>query len=277
MTGVAGLYRRHVRPSPRAHAPAPVAPPPAVPGRLPAPSRPAWLARLTPPGPAAPIAALYTALEALMRLGTAMSFRQRFHQIAPVIDRTFDLPTILRSSVGTRWTTLDDGRAERVARRVPPLHHRHLCGQFRQIRWRTVRADPDVAPCGRRPMVQTRIIQDNGEPIRLDYVMRQTDAGWRAIDILLDGTISRVAVQHSDFRALLHDRRCHRADRQPAAKDGRIGGRQPARFVTVGGPAVILAGFAAVLAGIGVVQAAGRRRAGRPVRRRIPRPRSGRG
>ena len=103
--------------------------------------------------------------------------------------------------------------------------------------------------------MQTRIIQDNGEPIRLDYVMRQTDAGWRAVDILLDGTISRVAVQHSDFRALLHDRRCHGADRQPAAKDGRIGGRQPARFVTAR-RAVILAGFAAVLAGIGVVQAA---------------------
>ena len=35
--------------------------------------------------------------------------------------------------------------------------------------------------------------------------MRQTDAGWRVVDILLDGTISRVAVQHSDFRALLRN------------------------------------------------------------------------
>jgi phospholipid transport system substrate-binding protein len=33
--------------------------------------------------------------------------------------------------------------------------------------------------------------------------MRSTDAGWKAIDVLLDGSISRVAVQRSDFRSLL--------------------------------------------------------------------------
>jgi phospholipid transport system substrate-binding protein len=37
----------------------------------------------------------------------------------------------------------------------------------------------------------------------LDYVMRAEDAGWKAVDILLDGSISRVAVQRSDFRSLL--------------------------------------------------------------------------
>jgi phospholipid transport system substrate-binding protein len=33
--------------------------------------------------------------------------------------------------------------------------------------------------------------------------MRTSTMGWRIIDVLLDGTISRVAVQRSDFRALL--------------------------------------------------------------------------
>jgi phospholipid transport system substrate-binding protein len=34
--------------------------------------------------------------------------------------------------------------------------------------------------------------------------MRQSPQGWRAVDVLLDGTISRVAVQRSDFRSLLN-------------------------------------------------------------------------
>jgi phospholipid transport system substrate-binding protein len=46
-------------------------------------------------------------------------------------------------------------------------------------------------------------VPTSGDPTRLDYVMRQTARGWRAIDILLDGSISRVAVQRSDFRGLL--------------------------------------------------------------------------
>jgi phospholipid transport system substrate-binding protein len=37
----------------------------------------------------------------------------------------------------------------------------------------------------------------------LAYVMRQTPAGWRAVDVLADGSISRVATQRSDFRGLL--------------------------------------------------------------------------
>jgi phospholipid transport system substrate-binding protein len=48
-------------------------------------------------------------------------------------------------------------------------------------------------------MVPTR-----GDRVRIDYVMRQESDGWRVVDVLLDGTISRVAVQRSDFRALLN-------------------------------------------------------------------------
>ena len=52
-------------------------------------------------------------------------------------------------------------------------------------------------------VVQTRIVDGDGEVHRIDYVMRRTAAGWRAQDVLADGTISRVAVQRSDFAAAL--------------------------------------------------------------------------
>ena len=35
--------------------------------------------------------------------------------------------------------------------------------------------------------------------------MRNTEGAWKAVDILVDGAISRTAVQRSDFRALLKD------------------------------------------------------------------------
>ena len=37
----------------------------------------------------------------------------------------------------------------------------------------------------------------------LDYVMRQSSSAWQAVDVLADGSISRVAVQRSDFRRLV--------------------------------------------------------------------------
>ncbi len=52
-------------------------------------------------------------------------------------------------------------------------------------------------------MLRTQIVSVSGEPVEIDYVMRQTPAGWKAVDVLTDGAISRVAVQRSDFTALL--------------------------------------------------------------------------
>ena len=52
-------------------------------------------------------------------------------------------------------------------------------------------------------VVNSRLIRADGSSVALDYVMRRGPAGWQAVDVLTDGSISRVAVQRSDFRELL--------------------------------------------------------------------------
>jgi phospholipid transport system substrate-binding protein len=52
-------------------------------------------------------------------------------------------------------------------------------------------------------VVRTRITSPSGDGHELDYVMRNSGSGWRVVDVLADGLISRVAVQRSDFRRLL--------------------------------------------------------------------------
>jgi phospholipid transport system substrate-binding protein len=54
-------------------------------------------------------------------------------------------------------------------------------------------------------VVESEIVPKDGDPTRMDYVMRQGPAGWQAIDVLEEGTISQAAVQRSDFRSLLAD------------------------------------------------------------------------
>jgi phospholipid transport system substrate-binding protein len=62
---------------------------------------------------------------------------------------------------------------------------------------------PTTRAVGNEQVVQTRIIPKTGDSHELDYVMREGGSGWRAVDVLADGTISRVAVQRSDFRRLM--------------------------------------------------------------------------
>ena len=52
-------------------------------------------------------------------------------------------------------------------------------------------------------IVATQIVPERDKPTEIDYVMRQTAQGWRAVDVLLDGSISQNAVKRSDFRSLI--------------------------------------------------------------------------
>ena len=52
-------------------------------------------------------------------------------------------------------------------------------------------------------MVKSRIIKANGEPVKVDYMMHRSGAGWLISDIYLDGAISAVAIRRSEFAAIL--------------------------------------------------------------------------
>jgi phospholipid transport system substrate-binding protein len=151
----------------------------------------------------APIRAFYTDLEAQMRLGRATPFKQRFDALTPAVERLFDLDTILRVSVGLRWSTLDattQAALERAFRRFTVATY---VANFDVYEGEKFEVLPERRTSGADQIVASRIVDRNGESTRLDYVMHQTAAGWQAIDVLLEGTISRVAVQRSDFRSLV--------------------------------------------------------------------------
>jgi phospholipid transport system substrate-binding protein len=57
------------------------------------------------------------------------------------------------------------------------------------------------APTG--VMVKSQIVKANGEPVKVDYMMRRNGEGWLISDIYLDGAISEVATRRSEFAAIL--------------------------------------------------------------------------
>jgi len=52
-------------------------------------------------------------------------------------------------------------------------------------------------------MVRSQIIKANGEPVKVDYMMRRDGESWLIQDIYLDGVISEIATRRSEFAAIL--------------------------------------------------------------------------
>jgi phospholipid transport system substrate-binding protein len=151
----------------------------------------------------APIQQLYDALLAVMKAGHA-PFAQRFDQLAPVIDAVFDLPAILQASVGPSWDALSADQHSALLTAFRRYTVATYVANFDSFDGQRFEVSPDTrALPNNEQVVTSHIIAASGDSHRLDYVMRQVNGPWQVVDVLLDGTISRVAVQRSDFRHLL--------------------------------------------------------------------------
>ena len=151
-------------------------------------------------GAAAPNAALQAALARNESAGG--SFSARAAALGPVVDQALDLPVILRNAVGLSYAT------------IPAAQQAQLLQVFRQFTVASYVSNfsgsgdhftisPQTRQAGTDTVVQTSITSSGGNATRVDYVMRSGPNGTKAVDVLLDGTISRVAVERSDFRSML--------------------------------------------------------------------------
>ena len=154
--------------------------------------------------PVEPIRTLCDALIATMKAGHSAPFQQRFATLAPIVDQVFDLSAILQVSVGPSWSSLppDQQRTLEVAFRRYTLAN--YVSNFDNYTGQRFEVEPETKPLPNgEQLVQTKIIAASGESHELDYVMRNVGGAWKAVDVLADGSISRVAVQRSDFRRLV--------------------------------------------------------------------------
>ncbi len=153
--------------------------------------------------PTAPIAALDDALLAAMRAGRATPFAQRAAALMPAIQQAFALDAILRASVGPRFATLPATEQANLLAAFTAYTVASYAANFDAFSGERFVVAPQARAVGADQVVSTQIVPTTGEATRLDYVMRRGAAGWQAVDVLVDGSISRVAVQRSDFRSLL--------------------------------------------------------------------------
>jgi phospholipid transport system substrate-binding protein len=155
------------------------------------------------PAVIAPIQGLCDGLITVMKAGTKTPFAQRFDMLAPAVDRALDMGAILQVSVGAMWSTLSADQHAALLATFRQYTINSYVNSFDSYNGQRFTVDPDTRAVGANQVVATKIIPVSGDSHSLDYVMRQTGADWKAVDVLAEGSISRVATQRSDFRALV--------------------------------------------------------------------------
>ncbi|MCQ8242002.1 ABC transporter substrate-binding protein, partial [Rhizosaccharibacter radicis] len=151
-------------------------------------------------GPVAPVAALYAALGQLERSQNT-SFAARTQMLTPAVDRAFDLPTVLATSVGLRYRSLPEAQKQQLLDQFRQFTVARYVSNFAPGNGDQLSVEPNArpSPIPGQQIVTSHIVNSDGGKTKVDYVMRQGPAGWQVVDVLLNGNISQVAVQRADF------------------------------------------------------------------------------
>jgi phospholipid transport system substrate-binding protein len=144
----------------------------------------------------------YDTLLTTMKDGRTLGQSGRYARLAPVVDRVFDVPLMTRLAIGPSWATFSPAQQQQLTEAF-----RHYIVATYADRFDSY-SGQQLQVTGERPynadvMVQTRIVKSDGETTTLNYLMRQNQGSWQISDVYLDGTISQLAVQRSEFYSIL--------------------------------------------------------------------------
>jgi phospholipid transport system substrate-binding protein len=153
-------------------------------------------------GPEDSVNAFHDILISTMKDGRTLGERGRYAKIEPVIRQLFDLPLMSRLAIGASWAALSAAQQQLAIAAFGAYIAATYADRFDSYSGQRLEVFGQQ-PSSSGVIVKTRIVKSNGEPVSVDYAMRQSAGVWLISDIYLDGTISQLATQRSEFGAIL--------------------------------------------------------------------------
>jgi phospholipid transport system substrate-binding protein len=160
---------------------------------------PAWAAG----SPEQAIGQLYTTLLDTMKNAEKLGLDGRRQKLAPAIDAAYNLPLMARLSVGPQWKDLSPEEQKRFVASFRELTLTTYAARFDGFSGEKLIVEPQSQDAQGGKIVHTKIVKSNGEPIQLNYLMRQDGDAWKIIDVYLRGTVSELATRRSEFSSVL--------------------------------------------------------------------------
>ncbi len=148
------------------------------------------------------VQSFYSALLGAMKDGATLGIRGRYERIAPAIQQNFDLSYMTQMAVGPAWNSLSDAQKKQVSEAFARYMAATYADNFASYSGEKFEVTGQQnTPYG--TIVESRIVKSDGEPVSMNYLMRQHEGDWRVGDIYLTGTISQLATLRSQFTSVL--------------------------------------------------------------------------
>jgi phospholipid transport system substrate-binding protein len=161
------------------------------------------VAKAEPPDPAVvQVQGFYDVLIDGMKHAKELGIKGRYDKLKPAVEQTFDLPDMTRLAVGPGWATTSAADQQSLLTAFAFLTVANYANNFDGYDGEKFVVDPATTMRGTDKIVQSKLITKT-QTIPFNYRMRLIGGSWKIIDIYLNGYVSQIATQRSDFGATL--------------------------------------------------------------------------
>lgn len=146
----------------------------------------------------------YAALEATMKEGPTLGFDGRYKKLEPAVTQTFNLPLMARAAVGLGWGKETAENQQKMVEAFSAFSVATYASRFTKYDGEKFEVLGEKPAAGGGVMVETRLIPNGGDPVVLNYLVRNDETGApRIVDVYLDAAISELATRRSEFSAVI--------------------------------------------------------------------------
>jgi phospholipid transport system substrate-binding protein len=153
-------------------------------------------------GGADTVRAFYSTLLDTMHAGPQLGAQGRYAKLAPAIAHSFDIPLMTRLAIGPEWNSLTSAQQAQVTQAFERYVAAVYAERFDSYSGEQLKVTgQEASPAG--TVILSQIVKSDGEPVHINYLMRQNGGAWQIADVYLNGTISELATRRSEFGSIL--------------------------------------------------------------------------
>src|SRR5256885_276870 len=148
------------------------------------------------------VRSLYDTLLANMRSGPSLGASGRYARIEPVVRRVFDIQFMTRLAVGPEWTNLTEAQRQQVSQAFERYIAAIYAERFDNYSGEQLKVVGEQnSPGG--TIITSQIVKSNGEPVNINYLVRQNGGGWQIAAVYLNGPISEPPTPRPEITSIL--------------------------------------------------------------------------
>ncbi len=151
--------------------------------------------------PTATVEKLHATLLSLMKEADSLRYQGRFERVAPVLDQTFNFETIGRVVTGRYWKGLAADKRSSFLDTFRKLSAATYAENFDGYGGEAFKTLGEEIKKG-AALVRTQIVKSDGKTVSLNYVLNQSGADWRVVNVIAEG-VSDLSLKRSEYGAVI--------------------------------------------------------------------------